>query len=70
MEPTEKQENAVIFICKRLHISPPEEHSKESYWKFIKENLEKAQEAEEPDDETEDFDDEAEHLFHEAGGYW
>ena len=70
MDPTEKQENTVQFICKRLQINPPEEYSKESYWEFIKNNLKKAQETEEPDDDTENYDDEAEHLFHEAGGYW
>ena len=69
-KPTEKQENAVLFICKRLKITPPSEYSKRSYWKFINDNLQKAQDTEEPDDEYENYDDESEHLFHESGGYW
>ncbi len=69
-KPTEKQENAVLFICKRLKIIPPSEYSKGSYWKFINDNLQKAQDTEEPDDGYENYDDEAEHIFMDAGGYW
>ena len=71
-KPTEKQENTVRFICKRLNIMPPKEYSKQCYWKFINENLLNAQYRirNEPDDGYENYDDEAEHLFMESGGYW
>ena len=69
-KPTEKQENAVRFICKRLNIMPPKEYSKQGYWKFINENLLNAQYRIRNDDDAENYDDEAEHLFMETGGYW
>lgn len=66
--PTEKQEDAVAYICRRLNIPRPAEYSRQSYWKFINENLPKAQWQ---DDDFDDCnDDEGEHLFMDAGGYY
>ena len=67
-KPTEKQENAVQYICRRLNIEPPQEYSKQSYWKFINKNLLNAQWG--IKDNYEDYDDMAEHIFMDAGGYW
>ena len=72
MKPTEKQENAVRYICRRLNIEPPKEYSKQSYWKFIHDNLLNAEFRikNEPDDGYENYDDEAEHFLMDAGRYY
>ena len=67
-EPTERQVNAVHYICKRLCIPPPAEYSRRSYWEFINKNLLNAQWR--IKDDYEDYDDMAEHIFMDAGGYY
>lgn len=71
-EPTEKQEKAVGYICKKLNICPPKEYSKQSYWKFINKYLIKARYSVNEDEESEyeNYNDEAEHLFMDGGGYY
>lgn len=66
-KPTEKQENAVRYICNRLNIAPPAEYSRRSYWEFINKNLLNAKWR--IRDNYEDYDDMAEHIFMDAGGY-
>ena len=65
-EPTERQENAVRYICQRLNIRPPAEYSRKSYWKFIHDNLLNAEWRLRNDDDAENYDDMAEHLFRET----
>lgn len=67
-EPTEKQENTVLYICRRLNIKPPQEYSRRSYWEFINKNLLNAQWG--IKDNYDDYDDMAEQLFMDAGGYY